>query len=686
MPEFHAEFGSAELEFRILRLCSRTFSIKAALEGQLLSGSDVPVHCQLYHKFHEDKPYYEALSYTWGDPQDTVPVFVNDLEHGVTRNLYAALQHLRHETEDVHIWIDALCINQHDDAEKSEQVKKMKDIYVDAAKTIVWLGPSDDSTDNKMIELDRIGKFVFENGILDLLIKFGMLSSDDQDGYQSTDKEIHEKLSTFLNEALNNLSNTQQLIAGFASLLSRPYWERVWILQEIIVSPNAIIQVGKSTMPFPHLHAVHMYISYMSAHVCRIVHARLMVMLQVSTETEEFTSLSQLFMSICNTTIPKPASRIAGMRRNHQLFVQEDPTATEPPGLMKLLAKVFIDNTPKATHAKDRIYALLGMAFDFETLNMEPDYSDKTSCTDVYAQVAKAIISRGDIEFLSFAQYTGGKAKEGPSWVPDWERTIFRPSGQLPWDSSFRAYGSKAFCPSPENISLLPNQVRLSGFVIDRVQNLAPTPWTPGEKGVTKAHVEVTIYLSEIASLCDLSDAKLSSSSPRQDPYPNPDDRKTAYYRLPVADQEEYGIGFIRRATSDLYPSYQAVVEELRQRGHVVQTPEGSEAEFKKGTLVHSGRYYNVLGWQRNRHAFMSEKGFMGLGPVGIREGDLIVVFRGGKFVYVLRSVDDHGKEGGEPCFELVGEAYVHGIMYGELFREGEQTNGEIEEREFVLI
>lgn len=205
------------------------------------------------HSFARQFSYFNR-----GDPHDTVPVFVNDHEHGVTKNLYAALQHLRHETEDVRIWIDALCINQHDDAEKSEQVKKMKDIYVDAAKTLIWLGPSDDKTDKTISELNRIGKHVFENGILDLMIKFGMLSSNDQEGYQSADKEIHEKMSTFLDEALNDLSNTQKLLSGFASLLSRPYWERVWILQEIVVSPHAVIQVGKSTIPFAHLHAVHM--------------------------------------------------------------------------------------------------------------------------------------------------------------------------------------------------------------------------------------------------------------------------------------------------------------------------------------------------------------------------------------------------------------------------------------------
>lgn len=65
MPEFHAKFSSAELEFRILKVCSRSFSIAAASAGQSVPAADVPIYCELYHKFHEEKPYYEALSYTW---------------------------------------------------------------------------------------------------------------------------------------------------------------------------------------------------------------------------------------------------------------------------------------------------------------------------------------------------------------------------------------------------------------------------------------------------------------------------------------------------------------------------------------------------------------------------------------------------------------------------------------------
>jgi hypothetical protein len=58
-------------------------------------------------------------------------------------NLYEALRHLRKENGVVALWVDALCINQFDDAEKNEQVAKMALIYHKAYNFNIWLGIDD---------------------------------------------------------------------------------------------------------------------------------------------------------------------------------------------------------------------------------------------------------------------------------------------------------------------------------------------------------------------------------------------------------------------------------------------------------------------------------------------------------------------------------------------------------------
>ncbi|KXT16508.1 hypothetical protein AC579_1338 [Pseudocercospora musae] len=97
--------------------------------------------CELDHA-----PPFEALSYCWGraDPSYTINVSGERLE--VTENLKLALFRLRRSDAVRRLWIDGICINQQDAAEKTAQVKLMRDIYEKAHRTIVWLGEEDSET------------------------------------------------------------------------------------------------------------------------------------------------------------------------------------------------------------------------------------------------------------------------------------------------------------------------------------------------------------------------------------------------------------------------------------------------------------------------------------------------------------------------------------------------------------
>jgi heterokaryon incompatibility protein (HET) len=96
---------------------------------------------------------YESLSYCWGDAHNKVPILLNSECFGVTRNLHAALVRLRLTTETRRLWVDAICINQDDDAEKSEQVQLMRDIYRYGNRTLVWLGTGSMSSTRRGFQL-----------------------------------------------------------------------------------------------------------------------------------------------------------------------------------------------------------------------------------------------------------------------------------------------------------------------------------------------------------------------------------------------------------------------------------------------------------------------------------------------------------------------------------------------------
>jgi len=99
-----------------------------------------PIRCTLHPAYLYQNPFYEALSYAWGDAAVTRQIFVDERPVNVTVNLASALRRLRRRFEDRRLWVDALCINQLDNVNKSHQVNLMKDIYSKAPKAILWLG------------------------------------------------------------------------------------------------------------------------------------------------------------------------------------------------------------------------------------------------------------------------------------------------------------------------------------------------------------------------------------------------------------------------------------------------------------------------------------------------------------------------------------------------------------------
>jgi hypothetical protein len=99
------------------------------------------------------KPKYEALSYTWGGSREKNTVSVNGFEMPITDNLFRALRRLRKKIFTRVIWIDAICINQANPEERSQQVAIMDRIYSTANSVEVWLGEVDVKAEFHLKEL-----------------------------------------------------------------------------------------------------------------------------------------------------------------------------------------------------------------------------------------------------------------------------------------------------------------------------------------------------------------------------------------------------------------------------------------------------------------------------------------------------------------------------------------------------
>jgi len=102
--------------------------------------STAPIQCEIFRAALDTAPPYVALSYAWGDRAGTQAIFIGDEVVSVTPNLKHALQRLRHGTEELVLWVDAICINQDDIPERNAQTANMKAIYQNSQSVAVWLG------------------------------------------------------------------------------------------------------------------------------------------------------------------------------------------------------------------------------------------------------------------------------------------------------------------------------------------------------------------------------------------------------------------------------------------------------------------------------------------------------------------------------------------------------------------
>lgn len=149
-------------------------------------------------------PQFSAFSYTWGTDLPSRRITIDSAPFCVRENLWQALE----ETWDdraVHsyIWVDAICIDQNNTLERNHQVDLMSDIFKAASRTIAWLGPGTPSSEVAMYF-------------------FGEIASRGH---------VPKQIMSLSKEAI-------------IELFSRPYFRRMRIIQEILLSRHVIVKCG----------------------------------------------------------------------------------------------------------------------------------------------------------------------------------------------------------------------------------------------------------------------------------------------------------------------------------------------------------------------------------------------------------------------------------------------------------
>ena len=178
------------------------------------------IECRLSHaSIDDEQARYQALSYVWGaqleqlrDVLNIRHIFVDDKVVAITRNLEVALRHIRDEQDEVVLWVDALCINQFNLAEKSSQISIMGKIYQRAYKVLAWLGQEDQHAKPAYQLIRTLTR-----------LSYLTVSHSSMAGAKLTPQVFRDA----------GIEVSDLPWESLASLFRRPYWSRMWVIQEL---------------------------------------------------------------------------------------------------------------------------------------------------------------------------------------------------------------------------------------------------------------------------------------------------------------------------------------------------------------------------------------------------------------------------------------------------------------------
>lgn len=576
----------------------------------------VAIACTISHVSLDQPPPYFALSYTWGDTCRNSRILVDGTTFHVTKSLEVALLHLTPQDVPLTLWIDALSINQDDEAEKTEQVQQMQQIYARATSVIAWLGPTTVNSDAAMLWILRYGSLAQSFGIgtkpelrLRRLLQIFESNPDKlprQIGLEEFLRDISRQLSS---ESHGN----ESIVMALSELFGQAYWSRVWVVQELVHGKCVQFVCGNMAVPEESVH-----------HSLRLM--------------KNFGHYEHLkFAQNPQVPDPKFTSTTLNVRNPVNIFKIRRARGHFPLIYLIRTLRYF-----QSTDPRDRIFALLSFAVDAVALGLKPDY--QKSCKEVYLETTIALAREGFMDIFSLCIFDKN-IPDLPSWVPDFtsmnqrvplqQRAMNRKAVPVatilqPEFSASVVIQNTSF--SYELMQKSPASLLLSAKLVDRVTRV----------GTTWDQQAFARWLQELSEFS-------TSDSVRVEP-----DHLKAVWGTAVADQE------IRQG--DQKPRLSQ--HELEKVHNSLKSLNVTAADQKKLVSLGLGDYvYQLQDVAFDRRPFCTSRGRIGIGPCEMAAGDLLYVLIGAPVPYSFRP-DTHDR------LRLIGEAYVHGIMDGEAMKD----------------
>jgi hypothetical protein len=589
------------------------------------------------------------------------------------------------------VWIDQVCIDQCNLEERASQVSIMDRIYESSQFTLAWLGEKDEYTE---MAVQTILKYDLADG---------NIAESEIIPYSSDEAELYAKGNIpFIS------SNEWEALAA---LFSRPYFRRLWVVQEIILSRWIVGYCGAREIPWEAL--------YRLAHN---VFARQLDLGHPTSAT--FIDPTKAVVAIENELVT-----MMGWREQ---FIKGDRALK--PKRFSLRALIMDTWTFKASDQRDKVFGLYGLLNKTAKAQFKPDYSK--TIEEVYTEATTRIMKESDnLDILSaVVDHSLKQNRNIPSWVPDYGTpftnmmsAFFNAAGNLPRPPIRSSHWSRIGVTGAKIDSIL--QVgnttdgpgALSLYFDSRWFELAlllPNPYYTGQlrtevlwrtlcadqKPNTSSPIPETLsstspapsmygdYFRNILCImvCIRADEEIreATTNPAAAPTIEADSERVKLFMSnpPMSEHTPEDIQqMFSHPESNLSSPHEQSLTYLLFKLHLLAVAESNPAT---PTIYQVEKLYNSIDWAKyragsniqlpdegfelysglkqkygRRRLFVTEKRYLGLGPASMVEGDEVWVLPGAGAAFVLRGV---GRVEEERRFALVGEAYVHGIMNGE--------------------
>lgn len=581
-----------------------------------------PIRCRLIHYSLEKALSYEAISYAWGDDKASFEVELNGRSFLVRKNLHDALRRFRGRFKSRKLWADAICINQADQVERGEQIQLMRQIYCRASAVLIWLGLAD--------------------GRSNWAIKYLKSLS----GYNVRKANPYRDIG---------------VVGEVPRLLSRSWFERVWVIQEVAVARQATLFCGNQDISW------HSLVKAVNVFSC----------------FDQFAAFGQRIAG--TDTIMAAVARLPDLERNINNFEAfrklQDRLNSSGPNFSQLEDVFEHMRGRKATDPRDRIYAALALLPFEQSQSLKPDYT--IIDYKVYRNIVLAALLKGSLKFLRYCQ--PHLQTQLPSWMPDWSKPRLTPMLQDGvFMSYYDPYNASGNSSADYHCVQDGSEIRFltaTGKLVDIVDDVT------GDYDQQRARWE------DAALTCSreiLQVDELEAEFFRSEPLPMAEEYQRVAEKIGMFDQSYtllIGTGSSSHE-SDFY-------DQKSPLGPVIRENEMKHSKYRTGdciwdvyimTLIADRSQdtncrktrdflnilkicrlakrwtYTDLAWSTaltkripesvSRKAILtSETRYPGLGPEFARTGDFIVILKGMEVPLILRKIEN------ESCYTVLGEA-----------------------------